>query len=203
MTSWQVSPPTEILELLPNEIHFWKIPYPFPQSSRSFVGDLAAKYLKISPQEVKIELGEHGKPAILFQGKDGILHFNLSHSGEWALLGFRWNEPLGVDIEQVRAVRQWERICDRFFSESEKKKMTQCQPEARMTVFFEGWCLHEAFVKALGKSVWDMRDSMDDSRWKVLSMDFEPGYVARSVTKKNDIELTIRYWLKDRSEERR
>ncbi len=51
------------------------------------------------PHEICFELGRHGKPAL---AGGGPLEFNLSHSGDWAMVAVAQGVPVGIDIERIR-----------------------------------------------------------------------------------------------------
>ena len=48
------------------------------------------------PGDVAFAYGEHGKPRLVAGGP----HFNLSHSGDVALIAVSLSGPVGVDVEQ-------------------------------------------------------------------------------------------------------
>jgi len=50
------------------------------------------------PHALVFTVDERGKPHIAESG----LHFNLSHSGEWAVMALRRDAEVGIDVEQVR-----------------------------------------------------------------------------------------------------
>ena len=79
--------------------------------TRSWLRRLAGAYLGLAPQSVQFQLGPHGKPFL----RGHPLQFNLSHSGDWALLAFSRDRPLGIDLERHRSVPVL-RLAKRFFS---------------------------------------------------------------------------------------
>ncbi|MDF1677122.1 MAG: phosphopantetheine-protein transferase, partial [Legionellaceae bacterium] len=58
---------------------------------------LLANYLNVSPKSLTFDYGKHGKP---YLPEHPTLEFNLSHSGEYALLAVGKHHPLGIDIER-------------------------------------------------------------------------------------------------------
>ena len=58
-----------------------------------------SRYAGIAPLELVFAAGEHGKP---FLDHPSAPHFNLSHSGERALIGVCPARPVGVDVERIR-----------------------------------------------------------------------------------------------------
>jgi phosphopantetheinyl transferase len=78
-------------------------------------------YLDTRPKRVELRLGEHGKP--LLTAPAHPLHFNLSHSGELALIAVAAGREVGVDVESIGS---------------------------RPAEFYAGWTQREAIAKCHG-----------------------------------------------------
>lgn len=83
----------------------------------------------------------NGKP--YFDG--GVLHFNISHSGDWVACAVAENE-IGLDI-QTEAEYKAE-LCKRFFYIDEQKYILEA--ENKNSAFTEIWCKKEAKLKESG-----------------------------------------------------
>ena len=59
-------------------------------------GSCCARGVGCIPEEIEIEVAEHGKPFV----RDTGLHFNLSHSGDRALIALSEALEVGVDVER-------------------------------------------------------------------------------------------------------
>ena len=70
--------------------------------------------------------------------------FNLSHSGDRALVAVSRQGPVGVDIERIKAGRPMERIAARMFSAEETARA------ATPLGFYRCWTAKEAYAKGLG-----------------------------------------------------
>jgi 4'-phosphopantetheinyl transferase len=68
-----------------------------------------SRYAGVEPAELRIESGERGKPS-LSGGPN--LRFNLSHSGELALIAVAGGREVGVDVERIRPDRPAEYLRD-------------------------------------------------------------------------------------------
>ena len=109
---------------------------------------LLSRYLNMSPASVEIAVKEHGRP-ILAEGAAG-LHFNLSHSGEMALIVISATEFVGVDVEQVRDIPNAVDLARRYFVPSEIAAIGLVSGAERLATFFRIWTRKEAVIKALG-----------------------------------------------------
>ena len=98
----------------------------------------------ISPDEIQIVYGEHGKPFL--SGKQPLF-FNLSHSGQRVLCAVSHQE-VGCDVEQARPVNL--KLAKRFFSPYEYETLSSLPQEERQAAFLRLWTCKESFVKAVG-----------------------------------------------------
>lgn len=90
--------------------------------------------------------GSHGKPEL---ANDVGLRFNLTHSGELALLAISRDLELGVDVEDIRPLSD-DAIADRFFSEPEVRALRAVAPQSRLAAFYSCWTRKEAVLKGTG-----------------------------------------------------
>ena len=109
---------------------------------------LLGRYLMTAPNTVTIVADDYGRPMLAGTAID--LKFNLSHSGDAALVGISLHSPVGVDIELVRDVPDHLAIAQSNFAPSEVKVFLRLAPERRCEGFCVTWTRKEAFVKALG-----------------------------------------------------
>jgi 4'-phosphopantetheinyl transferase len=100
-----------------------------------------------APSALRFTTGEHGKPA-LAGAPD--LRFNVSHSGDVALLAVARGREVGVDVEQERPLADWEVVARRAFSPLEQLAILRLPPPAREAAFYACWSRKEAVIKALG-----------------------------------------------------
>jgi 4'-phosphopantetheinyl transferase len=126
------------------------------------------------------------------------MQFNLSHSGERALLALGVGRPVGVDIEQHRALDPLA-LARRFFSRDEIDALDRLGGQARAEAFFRCWTRKEALIKAMGDGLSFPLDSFavqleeggasqvleigtaasgTAACWRVMSLETEHGYEA-------------------------
>ena len=149
------------------------------------------------------EYGEKGKPYLV--GWENIA-FNLSHSGEYAVLAYEVNddsssttwqqgkEEIGIDIQQIRSMK--EGIKNRILSEKEQIPIFFLAEE-EVIYLNRIWCVKESYVKMLGVGLaLDFRKiTVDFAGSRVMAEGYEtayfseenhlPGYVMSVCCKKN------------------
>jgi 4'-phosphopantetheinyl transferase len=81
------------------------------------------------------------------------VHFNLSHSGDYALIA-AGAQPLGVDIEAMREF-DWRALAQINFHPDERAALEARAGEAARDAFFQFWAHKEAFLKATGIGLTD------------------------------------------------
>ncbi|MBT2645239.1 4'-phosphopantetheinyl transferase superfamily protein [Bacillus sp. ISL-34] len=116
---------------------------------RSLFGELSAKWfisdiLKEPFQNIHFILDKNGKPNLV----GGRLHFNISHSGDWVVVGIH-NDPIGVDIEEVKNFNIHE-ITKSTFSSKELKYLYKSPKAKQIEIFFKMWTLKESWLKCIG-----------------------------------------------------
>ncbi len=120
---------------------------------------LLSAYQEIPPDELRFEKGERGKPALVTTHHAEPLHFNLSHSGNYALLGLCRNHPLGVDIEQKKEIRDARGLINRFFTQMEAREFECLDGDKLINRFYRLWTCKEALLKAEGQGITGGLDS--------------------------------------------
>lgn len=107
---------------------------------------ILGRYLQEDARLLHFLYTEHGKPSL-----DNLqsLEFNLSHSGDLALVAVGQYFPLGIDLEFFSA-RPYEGIANNLFSPMELKSFLSLPNYLKPQVFFHIWAQKEAFIKAGG-----------------------------------------------------
>ena len=113
---------------------------------------LLAHKLRCNPREITFQIGPFGKPALPAE-RHAALHFNLSHSGELALVALCDAAEVGVDIEHIRPVRDPIALAKRFFTPGEQDELAAAPPEDQINCFFRLWTQKEALLKATGQGI--------------------------------------------------
>lgn len=111
---------------------------------------ILAALLDTPPEKIELYDAPKGKPLLR---NDPALHFSISHSHDVSMIAVTRVAPVGVDIEQLRAVPNAEPILRRFFTHEEIE--TILTDDNRDLRFIEAWTRSEARVKVRGASVWE------------------------------------------------
>ena len=110
---------------------------------------LLAACLGAAPGEIALEYGKMGKP--MLPEPDDWLCFNLSHTGDAALIALTKDREVGIDIESNANPRRIVDLARRVFTAGEAEQVEGCdQAVGRQDLFYRIWAAKEAFVKASG-----------------------------------------------------
>jgi 4'-phosphopantetheinyl transferase len=115
-------------------------------TARATLRIILSRYLHIAPERLEFTFNNHGKPSVVSSQK---LQFNISHTGDLAILAVGKGYPLGVDIEQFSA-RAYEGIAKISFSDLELQDFMNAPKAIKPALFFHIWSQKEAFIKACG-----------------------------------------------------
>lgn len=105
-----------------------------------------SSYCEVPPESLMFSVGEHGKPRLLEPKM--ALEFNLSHSGDFVLVGITAGRACGVDVERVRPRLSEEAIAERFFCAREVAWLREAEGG-----FVRLWTAKEAVIKAIGQGL--------------------------------------------------
>ena len=103
-------------------------------------------YTGVAPESVRFEYGANGEPSL--PGSE--IRFNLSHSGDLAMIGVTRSREIGVDVERMRQSDDLLDIAERYFAPGEREALRGLPEEGRHGGFFRCWTRKEAYLKALG-----------------------------------------------------
>lgn len=122
-------------------------------STRGHLRRLLGVYLDRHPGMLAFASNAHGKPRLADTVENQGLVFNVSHTGEAAVLAFARDAALGVDIEAPRPHRDLRRLAATCLAAAELEWWRALPPEQRLLAFTRLWVCKEAFVKASGRGL--------------------------------------------------
>lgn len=170
LTPWQPPPVDNILK--PGDVHLWRFRLTaspseslldvteslraerlrIPEKARAFVvartrlRQILGFYLNIPPIDVQFTYNDNGKPFL----KEREVHFNLSHSGPWAICVVSRELEVGTDLEFVSKELDTAKLACRSFSPAEKSWLNNTPEYRRRRNFFRLWTRKEAWLKGKG-----------------------------------------------------
>lgn len=195
----------------------------FPHLTHDFVVDhgrmrlILGAYAGIAPDGLVFIVNEFGKPELVDAqavGPHGRLRFNLSHTKGLTLLAVCLDSDLGVDVEAVRSMSDFEDIAESHFSRREIASLRAVDPSDRQRAFFRCWTRKEALLKAHGRGLSIPLDSFavsltaeerpalleyregpeETSRWSLFSLDLGREFVAALAIKRADWQIRLLDW---------
>ncbi|MEX0331059.1 MAG: 4'-phosphopantetheinyl transferase superfamily protein [Puniceicoccaceae bacterium] len=115
-------------------------------AARYFLRQVLAGYTGEKAPDIKIAFTEQEKPYLA----DHALSFNLSHSGQYAVVGVCREGELGVDIETRSSLKTAIQVAPRIMTETEHVAWEAVPESEKMATFIQYWTLKEAILKAHG-----------------------------------------------------
>ncbi|NJL01622.1 MAG: 4'-phosphopantetheinyl transferase superfamily protein [Spirulinaceae cyanobacterium SM2_1_0] len=112
--------------------------------TRGLLRWLLSRHRGCDPAALAFRYGDRGKPYLI----DSPWHFNLAHSGEWALYVIALR-PVGIDVERERPLAV-AKLARRFFTPTEAAAIAQLPAAQQQAAFFATWTRKEAYLKATG-----------------------------------------------------
>jgi 4'-phosphopantetheinyl transferase len=135
-------------------------------------------YLHRSPQDLVFTALTHGKPALLAADVHPAWpQFNLTGSGDLALVAVSAGHPVGVDCEQVRHRTGLDGIARRMFPPDVAEALAAIPEPQRLDAFYTAWTAMEAQVKADGGGLFRPRDPAAPPLTTAHCLP-QPGYLA-------------------------
>jgi 4'-phosphopantetheinyl transferase len=152
-------------------VDVWVVPLDDPEKRRrrelahAAQDQILASYLEVEPDALRYARLPGGKPVL----ERGGLEFNLSHSGELALLAVSRGRPVGVDLEHPRSFRNEAGMARRICTARELRHLATAGDADELLRL---WVRKEAVVKATGKGLTRPVNEVD-----VLDREVEGGWL--------------------------
>jgi len=124
--------------------------YRWEDTLRTLFADLMIRNIIVNKtalgnDEIYFSKNEYGKPSLKHSE---VLHFNLSHSGDWVVCAVD-EQPVGIDVEEIAPVDL--DISKHYFSKDEHEDLLS-KPD-QIAYFFTLWTLKESYIKIVGKGL--------------------------------------------------
>lgn len=122
-------------------------------AARGRLRHILAAYLDVQPNAIGFEYGPYGKPQLSSPKTDVRLQFNVSHSGDLALVAVAWGRRVGIDLEDARRECAYLEIANSVFSAHERAALAALPEAQQRMAFYTIWTRKEAFIKAHGEGL--------------------------------------------------
>ena len=170
---------------------------------------ILAATLEADPAQIQFLNGPQGKPALAMRTAGG-LEFNLTHSGDLALVAVAQGAEVGIDVERERPMPDALQLAERFLSAAESEALRALPAADQAPAFLNLWTRKEAFVKATGLGIMNALTRFEvtlGAEAKVLSIEGDPrlatewtlhsfqpaaGYVAAVAVRSPAARFTVR-----------
>ena len=113
-------------------------------ASHGFLHSVLDYYIETAAADIEFSYGHNGKPYIQEEQNPHNIQFNMSHSGNMAILAICNQQSVGIDIEHSERKTDWQGIIRRFFTENEQQFIFSLPEDQQQAAFFQVWTRKEA-----------------------------------------------------------
>ena len=177
--------------------------------SHGALRSILAMYLGVEVAAIDFDSGPAGKPKLAQNLAGSGVEFNLSHSGEVALIAVTRGEEIGIDVERIREDFAFKPIAQRFFTANEVAALEDLPVDLQREAFYKCWTSKEALLKAEGTglsgsldevqivltSEGGVRIALAACEWSLAELSRIEGYAAALAAKKSDRCPQCYRWL--------
>jgi 4'-phosphopantetheinyl transferase len=163
-------------------------------AARAALRTLLAAYADVDPRALSFVEGLHGKPALADEdGRANELRFNLSHSGDLALIAVALDREVGVDVELPRRAVDHVAIARRVLTADEADRIEAIEDaEQRERAFLRAWVRWEAILKCRGIGIGGADKPMTGPDPWVTELEIDPPAAAALAIEGGP--LSVRCW---------
>lgn len=119
-------------------------------AGRGFLRTLLGVYLNLDPTLLQFSYEQQGKPVLKEDSLGWPIQFNVSHSEGLGVLAFCLDHRVGVDIEYLRPLADFNDLARMVFTTKESTMISALSGEDKQELFYKIWTCKEAHYKALG-----------------------------------------------------
>jgi 4'-phosphopantetheinyl transferase len=163
-------------------------------AARAWTRTILAGYVDREAAGLVLTAAPREKPTLT--GPVGAPAFNVSHSGDVALLAVGRGLDVGVDVEQVTAMDDAEilLVARRVLPARDVDDLLRTAPDLRCARFHRVWVRHEARVKCRGTGLGEPEEAFDDSDDGAVVVDLDVGADHRGALAVSRAPVRLRLW---------
>ncbi len=119
-------------------------------ATRRTLRELLSRNLGVEPGRLRFATARHGRPELVGFAN---LSFNVSHSGDHALIAISEVRCVGIDIERIDPALDWQELMGLVCTEDERQALTVEPIWLQRQSFFRCWTAKEAVLKTLSLGI--------------------------------------------------
>ncbi|MEI6074230.1 MAG: 4'-phosphopantetheinyl transferase superfamily protein [Verrucomicrobiota bacterium] len=122
---------------------------------RFMLRTILGAYLNLAPAKVEFDYQPRGKPGLATVHAENNLHFNQSHAGGLTAIALTRGRDVGIDIESIATVENWDELTELVFSPGERQELYSMPKTEQRKEFLKRWTSKEALLKCIGVGLID------------------------------------------------
>jgi 4'-phosphopantetheinyl transferase len=124
---------------------------------------LLSRYLARPAAAIDLVADAHGKLRLqtASAADQPVIHFNLSHSGDWVVIAFSRACAVGIDVEAIAARAASADLIAYVMGDQEQQRLQSLPASRRHAGFFKCWTSKEAFMKGCGVGLTEALKSIE------------------------------------------
>lgn len=117
---------------------------------RGALRTILGEELHVHPAAIEIVRGTRGRPQL---AGTPLLDFNISHTGDVAIVGMVQGIRIGVDVERIDRAINVAGIARKFLTQNERDELAACDADTARRRVLTLWTCKEAMSKATGEAL--------------------------------------------------
>jgi len=170
---------------------------------RGILRILLGRQLAREPRELEFAYGANGKPFLARTSRTSAgndtdqLRFNVTHAEGLALFAFTRTGEVGVDVEMIRDLPDYDGVAAAAFLPVELALWRACPSSSQRPEFFAAWTRQEAVLKAVGSGLGGAASLAMMSAFRVFLFNPAPGFSAALAAVPTAEWATLHLWQHD------